>query len=199
MGYEDHKTQAGKRSVACAVITCSDSRTKENDTSGDLIRSLLESAGHTHPVDAISKDEPAGIRLLLSGLAAQDDIQAIILNGGTGVSRRDNTFDAVSASLTKTLPGFGEVFRMLSYQEIGSGAMLSRDSGNYREWGAAYGGVFGAGVAACGGFGDGKVDFAGVGAFGVGDGTVRGRKGGGSVVRTFPVLRGYGRWSPDVL
>jgi len=126
MGYQDHKDQAGHRAVACAVITCSDTRTHENDESGLLIRTLLESHGHTHPFHAISKDDPAQIKSLLAELSARPDIQAIILNGGTGVSRRDNTFDAVASSLTKTLPGFGEIFRMLSYQSIGSGALLSR-------------------------------------------------------------------------
>ena len=88
---------------------------------GCLIRTLLESHGHTHPFYAISKDDPEQIRALLAELTARADLQAIILNGGTGVSRRDNTFDAVAASLTKILPGFGEIFRMLSYQTIGSG------------------------------------------------------------------------------
>ena len=126
MGYQEHQTLAGKRSVACAVITCSDTRTHDDDESGRLIRTLLESHGHTHPFYHISKDDPAEIRGLLGQLTARADIQAIILNGGTGVSRRDNTFDAVAASLTKELPGFGEIFRMLSYQSIGSGALLSR-------------------------------------------------------------------------
>ncbi len=126
MGYQDHKAAAGDRSVACAVITCSDSRTHDDDESGLLIRRLLESHGHTHPFYEISKDEPAQIRGFIAQIIARHDIQAIIFNGGTGVSRRDNTFDAVSASLTKTLPGFGEIFRMLSYQSIGSGALLSR-------------------------------------------------------------------------
>src|SRR6476659_9016716 len=126
MGYQDHQKLAGQRSVACAVITCSDSRTHDNDESGMMIRTLLESHGHTHPFYTISKDDPAQIRSLLAELCGRSDIQAIILNGGTGVSRRDNTFDAVASALTKTLPGFGELFRMLSYQTIGSGAMLSR-------------------------------------------------------------------------
>jgi molybdopterin adenylyltransferase len=126
MGYQEHQTLAGHRSVACAVITCSDSRTHEDDESGLLIRTLLESQGHTHPFHDISKDDPQQIRGLLTQLIGRTDIQAIILNGGTGVSRRDNTFDAVAGSLTKTLPGFGELFRMLSYQSIGSGALLSR-------------------------------------------------------------------------
>jgi molybdenum cofactor biosynthesis protein B len=126
MGYQDHKAQAGKRAVACAVVTCSDSRKAQEDESGMLIRRRLEEAGHTHPVYRIVKDEPAVIRGLLAELCGRGDIQAIILNGGTGVSRRDNTFDAVAGALTKTLPGFGELFRMLSFQAIGSGAMLSR-------------------------------------------------------------------------
>lgn len=126
MGYGDHKKAAGVRAVACAVITCSDSRTPETDDSGKLIRQLLEAAGHSHPFHAISKDDPERIRALIGELSGRDDLQAIILNGGTGISRRDNTFDAVSGLLTKTLPGFGEVFRMLSYQSIGSGAILSR-------------------------------------------------------------------------
>lgn len=126
MGYAEHKAAAGQRSVACAVLTCSDSRTHDNDESGQLIRRLLESEGHTHPVYQITKDDPAQIRTLITELSARPDIQAIILNGGTGVSRRDNTFDAVSSILTKTLPGFGEIFRVLSYQSIGSSALLSR-------------------------------------------------------------------------
>src|SRR3954471_17377268 len=125
MPYLDHKLQAGHRSVACAVITCSDTRTHADDESGLLIRTLLESHGHTHPFHAISKDDPDQIRSLLAQLTARPDIQAIILNGGTGVSRRDNTFDSVAASLTKTLPGFGEIFRMLSYPTFASGAILS--------------------------------------------------------------------------
>jgi len=126
MGYQDHKELAGERSVACAVITCSDSRTHVDDESGQLIRRLLESHGHTHPFYEISKDDPAQIRALIQQIVGRAEIQAIIFNGGTGVSRRDNTFDAVSGSLTKMLPGFGEIFRMLSYQSIGSGALLSR-------------------------------------------------------------------------
>ena len=126
MPYQDHKAQAGQRQVACAVITCSDTRKPEEDESGQLIRQLLESHGNTHPFYQLIKDDPAQIRSLLAELANRPDIQCVIINGGTGVSRRDNTFDAVAASLTKTLPGFGELFRALSYQTIGSGAMLSR-------------------------------------------------------------------------
>jgi molybdenum cofactor biosynthesis protein B len=137
MGYQDHKAQAGKRSVACAVITCSDTRKPEEDESGQLIRRLLEEAGHTHPVYRVVRDEPEVIRGLIREFSGREDVQAIILNGGTGVSRRDNTFDAVSSMLTKTLPGFGEIFRMLSYQTIGSGAMLSRATAGIVVAGAA--------------------------------------------------------------
>jgi molybdenum cofactor biosynthesis protein B len=126
MGYQEHKAQAGQRSVACAVITCSDTRTHDDDQSGLIIRTTLESHGHTHPFYTILKDEPELIRGTLHELTQRRDIQAIIFNGGTGIARRDNTFDVVSKSLTKVLPGFGEIFRMLSYQEIGPGAMLSR-------------------------------------------------------------------------
>jgi len=126
MPYADHKIAAGTRSVACGIITCSDTRTVEEDESGRIIRELLQDGGHTHPFYSICKDDPATIRSLMGDWCARPEIQAIILNGGTGIARRDNTFDVVSAMLTKTLPGFGELFRMLSYQTIGSGALLSR-------------------------------------------------------------------------
>ena len=99
MGTRDHHAQAGDRSVACAVITCSDSRTDATDDSGRLIRQLLEEYGHTHPTHLIVKDDPGKIRLLLHELCERPDIQAIVLNGGTGISRRDATFDAVAAAL----------------------------------------------------------------------------------------------------
>jgi molybdenum cofactor biosynthesis protein B len=126
MAYQEHQSQAGHRPVACAVITCSDSRIPDTDTSGNLIRALLTAAGHTVPFHTITADDPEAIRTLLQQLTVRGDVHAIILNGGTGVSRRDNTFDAVATALTKTLPGFGELFRMLSYEAIGSGALLSR-------------------------------------------------------------------------
>ena len=126
MPYEDHQQQSAGRSVQCAIVTCSDTRTLDNDESGKLIQRLLEEQGHEVVHYGIEKDEPAGIRLILKQLVRREDVQAIIFNGGTGISRRDNTFDVVSSLLTKTLPGFGEIFRMLSYNAIGSGAMLSR-------------------------------------------------------------------------
>jgi molybdenum cofactor biosynthesis protein B len=126
MGYEEHQRAAGHRSVRVAVLTCSDSRTAETDTSGQMIQRLLEQNEHEIAHYAILRDEPATIRMTVKQLVRQVEVQAIIINGGTGISRRDNTYDVVSELLEKTIPGFGELFRMLSYQTIGSGAMLSR-------------------------------------------------------------------------
>ncbi len=142
MGYEEHREQAGReggRSVAFAVVTCSDTRTEETDVSGGKIRALLEEGGQEVVHYEIVADEPAAIRAVLKNLARRADVQAIVLNGGTGISRRDNTFDVVSELLTKTLPGFGELFRMLSYESIGSGAMLSRATAGIMVTHGAYG------------------------------------------------------------
>lgn len=120
-------------SVNCAVITVSDTRTSENDTSGQLIQQLLGEAGHTLAAYRILKDEPAEIREQLKLLCASPDLDALIFNGGTGIAPRDTTYDAIASLLEKTLPGFGEVFRWLSYEEIGSRAIASRAiAGVYR-------------------------------------------------------------------
>ena len=126
MTSAEHKVAAGERAVPTAVITCSDSRTEATDVSGGRIKALLAERGHPVVFYAISPDEPGKIRALLTELVGRGDVRAIILNGGTGVSPRDNTFDAVAGMMSKTLPGFGELFRMLSYQAVGSAAMLSR-------------------------------------------------------------------------
>jgi molybdenum cofactor biosynthesis protein B len=112
--------------VNCAVITVSDTRLPETDTSGQLIRQLLLEAGHLEGFYTILKDEPAQIKSHLEGLGNRSEIEAIIFNGGTGIAPRDTTYDAIQSLLEKTLPGFGEVFRFLSYQEIGSRAIASR-------------------------------------------------------------------------
>ena len=112
--------------VTCGVITVSDSRTPETDTSGELICRLLLEAGHQVGEYKIIKDEPDQIEGNLCQLGEQKNINAIILNGGTGIAPRDTTYDALEKLLEKTLPGFGELFRILSYQEIGSRAMASR-------------------------------------------------------------------------
>ncbi len=114
------------RRVICAVVTVSDSRTSETDTSGREIRERLEAAGHVVDACHIVADEPALVRGLVEGYAAAGRVDAVLLNGGTGVAVRDTTFEAVASLLTKRIDGFGELFRMLSYEEIGAAAMLSR-------------------------------------------------------------------------
>lgn len=108
------------------VLTVSDTRTDDTDTSGLAICEMLKAAGHVVAVKAIEKDEPARIAELLRQQATIADVDAIITTGGTGLTSRDSTFEAIDALLTKRLPGFGELFRMLSYQDIGSAAMMSR-------------------------------------------------------------------------
>lgn len=125
LSHKEHKHQAPK-SVGCMVVTCSDSRTPETDTSGQLIQRLLKEKGHTVVAYHLVKDEPAEIKARIAEGTANDAVQAIIINGGTGISRRDSTFEAVDGMLEKRLDGFGEIFRYLTYQEIGSPAIMSR-------------------------------------------------------------------------
>ncbi len=122
---EEHKADA-PRSIGCFVLTISDSKTPETDTSGTLIRERLTGAGHSVVGHAIVKDEPTQVAGAIRDGCANPAIQAFILTGGTGVTSRDSTFEAVEALLDKRLTGFGELFRMVSYQEIGAAAMLSR-------------------------------------------------------------------------
>jgi molybdopterin adenylyltransferase len=121
--------------VNCAVVTVSDTRTPATDTSGELIKKLLVAAGHKIGTYSILPDEPAQIRAQLDlAIVSVPPIHAIVFNGGTGISARDTTYEAISSTLTKTLPGFGEIFRMLSYQEIGSRAISSRAiAGTYHQ------------------------------------------------------------------
>ena len=121
----EHKSHA-PRSVGCMVITCSDTRTPDTDTSGQLIQKLLKEQGHTITAYHLVKDEPSEIKARIAQGTANAQVQAIIINGGTGISRRDSTFEAVDAMLEKRLDGFGEVFRYLTYQDIGSPAIMSR-------------------------------------------------------------------------
>lgn len=122
---QEHKDHAPGR-IRCAVITVSDTRTTETDTSGALIRERLESAGHAVMDYRIVHDEPDEIGPTVDELAASSDCDAIIFNGGTGIAQRDTTFDVIDARLEKRIDGFGELFRFLSYAEIGSAAMMSR-------------------------------------------------------------------------
>jgi molybdenum cofactor biosynthesis protein B len=121
----EHKATAPK-SVGCFVLTVSDTKNPETDTSGAVIRELLSAAGHRVAGSAIVRDEPAEVARLVRDACARDDVQAVILTGGTGITSRDSTYEAVEALLDKRLPGFGELFRMLSFQDIGAAAMLSR-------------------------------------------------------------------------
>ena len=125
MGHAEHKHHAAKQ-VACMVITISDTRTEDTDTSGQVIVKLLEQNGHRLVKKVIVPDEPKEIRTLLQEGIVSEGIQAIICNGGTGISIRDRSYEAIDDVLEKRLDGFGELFRMLSYQEIGSAAIMSR-------------------------------------------------------------------------
>jgi len=112
--------------VNCAVITVSDTRNLETDKSGQIIKKLLTDANHQIIAYDIVKDEPIAIKLKIFKLAENSPLDVVIFNGGTGIAPRDTTYDAISSLLEKTLPGFGELFRYLSYQEIGSRAIASR-------------------------------------------------------------------------
>ncbi len=121
-----HKSKAHEQGpVRIAIITVSDSRTEETDKNAHFLKPAIEAAGHIVAGYRLIKDEPDQVAAVLDELAASD-AQVLFWNGGTGVSRRDTTFDVLSRKLDKTLPGFGEIFRMLSYHEIGPAAMLSR-------------------------------------------------------------------------
>lgn len=112
--------------VRVAVLTISDSRAPETDTGGDAIQEILQKAGHEITVRDLTKDEPEEIRQRLTIFLDRDDVDAVITTGGTGISLRDSTYEVVDAMLEKRLDGFGEIFRTLSYGEIGAAAMLSR-------------------------------------------------------------------------
>ncbi|MEL7034278.1 MAG: MogA/MoaB family molybdenum cofactor biosynthesis protein [Cyanobacteria bacterium J06592_8] len=112
--------------VHCGVITISDTRTPETDKSGQLIQTLLKQAGHQIREYLILPDEPGEIQTEVRGVCQYPEVDALILNGGTGIAPRDTTYDAIEGILEKTLPGFGEIFRSLSYAEIGSRAIASR-------------------------------------------------------------------------
>ncbi len=125
---DQHRATSPER-VRCAVVTVSDTRTPATDTGGQLLHDLLVEAGFEVPARDIVRDEPALVRALVERLRDDAQVDAVLLTGGTGVSSRDQTFETVSSLLTKVLPGYGELFRMLSYQAIGPAAMLSRAVG----------------------------------------------------------------------
>ena len=125
MSVEEHKAK-GKKSINCFVVTVSDTRDETTDTSGQLIKSLLANENHELAGYKIVKDEPKEIEALLRDALRQDGVDAIVVNGGTGISPRDGTYEMVVKLLDKKLDGFGEIFRYLSYQDIGSAAVMSR-------------------------------------------------------------------------
>ncbi len=128
MGHEEHMRHAASE-VHCVVITVSDTRTKETDESGLIMMEMLRAAGHRISSYEIVRDDVAEIRSAITAALESDEVRVIITNGGTGLSKRDVTVEAVSPFLEKRIDGFGEMFRSLSYQEIGSAAVMSRAIG----------------------------------------------------------------------
>jgi len=122
---QEHKETA-PHSVPCAVVTVSDSKTEATDRGGPTIRASLEKAGHGVAWSRVVRDEVLEIRAAVEAALADRGVLAVVLTGGTGIARRDVTVEALQPILEKDLPGFGELFRMLSFREIGSAAMLSR-------------------------------------------------------------------------
>jgi molybdenum cofactor biosynthesis protein B len=129
MAYEQHIQSAKDVVAQCAVVTLSDTRTPQTDTSGQLIQSLLKTGGHAVADYQIVRDDPADFTPLLERLLADPGVDAILTNGGTGIARRDQTIDVIERVIEQPLPGFGELFRMLSWEQIGAGALLSRAAG----------------------------------------------------------------------
>jgi molybdopterin adenylyltransferase len=125
MSIEEHKAR-GKRSIRCFVLTVSDTRDEKTDSSGQLIKAQLTDEGHQLAGYRIVKDDPVEIEALLREVLANRDVETVIVNGGTGISPRDGTYEVVIKLLDKRLDGFGEIFRYLSYLDIGSAALMSR-------------------------------------------------------------------------
>jgi molybdenum cofactor biosynthesis protein B len=125
MSVSDHRRTA-PAAVRCAVVTISDTRTEATDTSGRAIADLLASAGHHVAARSLVPDDAARVRATLEDLLARADLDAILTTGGTGITSRDGTYEVVESLIDKFLDGFGELFRMLSYADIGPAAMLSR-------------------------------------------------------------------------
>lgn len=134
MSTSEHRALAAQRGpVTLALVTVSDSRTPETDVNAHYLRGVIEEAGHRVASYDLVRDEPAEVIAALERIATAGEARIALFNGGTGISRRDTTYDALSARLEKTLPGFGEIFRMLSYDQVGAAAILSRaTAGTYR-------------------------------------------------------------------
>ena len=122
---EHHRLAAERGPVTVAIVTVSDTRTAETDVNGAYLREVIEGAGHRVASHHLVPDEPSRVAVLLDELE-RGEARVVLLNGGTGISRRDNTYEVVKERLDKEIPGFGELFRMLSYEQVGAAAMLSR-------------------------------------------------------------------------
>ena len=125
MSVAEHRAQSPS-SVACFVLTVSDTRTLATETSGRAIAELLQGAGHVVVGREVVKDEPRDVARVVEDQAGRGEARVIITTGGTGLSSRDSTYEALTSLFSKRIDGFGELFRMISFQEIGSAAMLSR-------------------------------------------------------------------------
>ena len=135
MSAEEHRQKANHKAVTVALITVSDTRTTETDQNGQYLKERFTELGHNIAGYRIIKDEPDQVESALNEMASLNGVQLILFNGGTGIAPRDTTFDVLTKRLEKTLPGFGELFRLLSFQEpdVGAAAMLSRaTAGTYR-------------------------------------------------------------------
>ncbi len=126
MGADDHREKAGQQSIGVGLVTVSDTRTPETDQNYHYQRGRLEELGHQVIAYRIIKDEPDQVAAALVDMVETPAVRIVLFNGGTGIAPRDTTYDVISRMLEKTLPGFGEIFRMLSYQEVGAAAILSR-------------------------------------------------------------------------
>lgn len=126
MALDDLQPSPPARSVGCAVLTVSDTRTIETDSSGRAIAELLAASGHTLLARTLVPDDAPAIVRVVTSWTQQAGIRTAIVTGGTGIARRDTTIEALTPLFSKELTGFGEIFRMLSYAEIGAAAMLSR-------------------------------------------------------------------------
>jgi molybdenum cofactor biosynthesis protein B len=126
MAYREHRQRGADIVARCAVITLSDTRATATDASGDKIVQLLESAGHKLQQRQLLKDDAALLIAAIEPLLADESVDVILTTGGTGIARRDATISAIERLIDQPLPCFGELFSMLSWQQIGSGAMLSR-------------------------------------------------------------------------
>ena len=125
VSVEEHNSHA-PTSVGCFVLTVSDTRTEATDTGGQAIRDLVESAGHVVTGHAIVRDDPEHVIDAVARQLSDVRTQVIVTTGGTGITSRDGTFEAIDGLLEKRLTGFGELFRMLSFEDIGAAAMMSR-------------------------------------------------------------------------